>query len=145
MPADASSIMLPGGISLPRSDLRFEFSRSGGPGGQNVNKVSTRVTLLFDVTRSSSLGPQHRAAIRSALAGRINQDGVLRVVSSKHRTQAANREAAVERFAELLTYALTPRKRRRKTKVPARAHARRLERKTRVGQTKRLRRGASDE
>lgn len=140
MPADGSTIVLPGGVTIPRTHLRFEFSRSGGPGGQNVNKVSTRATLLFDLGNSRALTETQREVIRRMLGGRISGEGIMRVVSSKHRTQAANREAAVERFIELLTAALTPRRRRRKTKVPARAHAERRDDKARRSQKKSLRR-----
>lgn len=140
MPTSDSILFLPGGVTLPLRELRFEFSRSGGPGGQNVNKVNTRVTLLFDVAGSPSLTDELKRAVRGALGGRINQQGILRVISSKHRTQPANRAAAVERFAELLTHVLTPRKRRKKSRVPAMARIRRLEAKGRRSDTKRMRR-----
>ena len=94
------------GLAIPEGELRFTASRSGGPGGQNVNKVATRVTLTFDVGGSPSLSPDQKARIRERLATRISGDGVLRVVSQRHRTQAANRKAAVERFVELLRVAL---------------------------------------
>ena len=94
------------GLAIPEGELRFTASRSGGPGGQNVNKVATRVTLIFDVGGSPSLSPDQKARIRERLATRISRDGVLRVVSQRHRTQAANRKAAVERFVELLRVAL---------------------------------------
>lgn len=94
------------GLAIPEGELRFTASRSGGPGGQNVNKVATRVTLIFDAGGSPSLSPDQKACIRERLATRISRDGVLRVVSQRHRTQAANRKAAVERFVELLRVAL---------------------------------------
>jgi ribosome-associated protein len=146
MLANSSNLHLPAGVTIPASDLRFEFSRSGGPGGQNVNKVNTRVTLRFDLAGSTSISPVQKAAIRRALGGRINQDGMLRVVSSRHRTQAANRLAAIRRFMELMGGALTPRTPRKKTRIPAAARARRLELKRRAGHQKRLRgRTASSE
>src|SRR5664280_3566590 len=79
---------------------------SGGPGGQNVNKVATKVTLTFDVAASPSLTDAQRDRIRARLATRISKDGVLQVVSQRHRTQGANRAAALERFVELLRDAL---------------------------------------
>ncbi|HMC82356.1 MAG TPA: aminoacyl-tRNA hydrolase [Candidatus Polarisedimenticolia bacterium] len=82
------------GLAIREEELRFTASRSGGPGGQNVNKVSTRVTLWFDVAGSPSLTAEQRSLIRSRLATRISKEGVLRVVSQQTRSQAANREAA---------------------------------------------------
>ncbi|HRC87610.1 MAG TPA: alternative ribosome rescue aminoacyl-tRNA hydrolase ArfB, partial [Thermoanaerobaculia bacterium] len=94
------------GLSVPESELLFETSRSGGPGGQNVNKVESRVTLLFDLGASTSLSAEQKARIRERLATRISRSGVLRVVSSRHRTQGANKKAVLERLAELLQDAL---------------------------------------
>jgi ribosome-associated protein len=127
-------------VRIPTWELRFVFSRSPGPGGQNVNKVNTRVTLLFDVAHSESLTPAQRARVRRRLATRIDRHGTLRVVSARHRTQAANRRAAIQRFVELLADALTVRKRRIKTSVPRRAIERRLQNKTHHSQLKHLRR-----
>jgi ribosome-associated protein len=93
-------------LAIPEGEVTFTASRSGGPGGQNVNKVATRVTLVFDVAGSPNLSPDQRAGILERLATRISKDGVLRVVSQRHRTQAANRRAALERFVELLREAL---------------------------------------
>ena len=95
-------IQIVSGIGVSECELKFSFDRSPGPGGQNVNKVNTRVTLQFDVDRSMSLTASQRTRVRQALASRIGQDGVLRVVSSKERTQLGNRRAAVNRFVELL-------------------------------------------
>jgi len=94
------------GLAIPEWELRFAASRAGGPGGQNVNKVATKVTLSFDVAASPSLDDAQRALIRARLATRITRDGVLHVVSQRHRTQGANRAAALERFVELLKAAL---------------------------------------
>jgi ribosome-associated protein len=127
-------------LRVPRSDLRFSFSRSPGPGGQNVNKVNTRVTLLFDVHATSALTPGQKTRVLEELRTRIDSDGVMRVVSSRHRTQAANRRATVERFAGLLADALAPRKRRLKTRVPRAAVERRLQDKARRAQRKQQRR-----
>jgi ribosome-associated protein len=93
-------------LAIPEGELTFTASRSGGPGGQNVNKVATKVTLHFDVSGSQNLSSAQRVRIRERLATRIGRDGVLRVVSQRHRTQAANRAAALERFVELLRVAL---------------------------------------
>jgi ribosome-associated protein len=137
----------PGGPSVGAHELRFTYSRSSGPGGQHVNRVETRVTLLFDVDGSPSLSETQKLRIRSHLATRINKDGMLRVVSQRHRTREGNRRAAIERFEELLAEALRPRRARRKTRVSAAERRRRVDSKRRRGEVKRLRgkSGARDE
>jgi ribosome-associated protein len=126
-------------LEIPDDELEFTTSRSSGPGGQNVNKVSTRVTLLWDVQHSASLSDQEREAVRNRLGGRINRNGILRVVSQRHRTQSANREAALARFADLISEALTEAPERVPTDVPMLVNKRRLEdkrRRSRVKQTR---------
>jgi ribosome-associated protein len=129
------------GAAIDPAEFAFQFTRSGGPGGQNVNKVNTRVTLRFHVEASGSLTPAQKLRIRDRLAARIGRDGALRVVSSRHRTQVANRKAAVERLIELLAEALAEDKPRRKTKVPAAARRRRAEDKQRQSERKQQRGG----
>ncbi len=124
---------------VAEDELRFTYSRSSGPGGQNVNRVETRVTLLFDVFGSPSLSEGQKRRIASRLATRINKEGILRVVSQRHRTREANRRAAAERFLELLNEALRRQRPRRRTRVPRKARRRRLEGKRRRGELKRLR------
>ena len=126
-------------LSLPESELTYRTSRSSGPGGQNVNKVETRVTVLFDVNASPSLGDEDKNLIHSRLPTRIDKQGILRVVSQKHRTQGANRETARERLAELLADALERRPPRKRTRKPAASDRRRLEEKRRRSALKRLR------
>ena len=128
------------GIGVSEHELTFTFERSPGPGGQNVNKVNTRVTLRFDVANSMSLTGAQRARVRKALATRVTADGVLRVVSSKERTQLGNRRAAGSRFIELMSGALHIPKRRRKTRVPTSARRARVDTKTQRGALKRSRR-----
>ena len=89
-------------LAIPDEEVSFVTSRSGGPGGQNVNKLETRVTLRFDLAASPSLTDEQKSRLRERLATRITRAGILHVTSQKHRTQAENREAAVARFAELL-------------------------------------------
>ena len=122
------------GLEIPEGDLEFVASRSGGPGGQNVNKVSSRVTLRFDLQRTTALSPEQRSRIRTKLATRINKDGVLQVTSQVTRSQDLNRDDAVARFAELLRKALHQDKKRLATRVTRSSKEQRLqEKKNRTG------------
>ena len=134
-----SPIEITSGLAIPDDELRFVGSRSSGPGGQNVNKVESRVTLLFDLEASPSLSDRQKELVRTRLATRINKQGVLRVVSQRHRTRAANVKAVRERFAELLAAALRRDPPRRPTRPPAAAERRRLEEKRRRAKRKRER------
>jgi ribosome-associated protein len=121
-------------LAIPLAELHFRFSRSGGPGGQHVNRSETRVELLFDVARSPSLTEAQRARILHRLAGYIDGTGVLRVVSTATRSQAENRADAMARFRALVSAALRRRKRRIPTRPSAAARERRLaEKRTRAG------------
>lgn len=126
-------------LYIAPSELSFSFSRSSGSGGQNVNKVNTRVTLSFDVTASAGLTDRQRQLVFSRLASRINKLGVLRISSDTYRTQQGNREEVVRRFAQLLKQAVHERRPRRKTKVSRRAKERRLSAKKNRGRIKQLR------
>ena len=125
--------------AISEEELLFKVSRSSGPGGQNVNKLNTRVTLFLDVAHSPNLSDRQKMRLRSALSTRMDKHGVLRVVSQKHRTQEGNRRAALERLRELLAEALKPKPIRKKTKVPAGARERRLREKKHRGVLKQQR------
>jgi ribosome-associated protein len=127
------------GILIPEDEIIFKFSRGGGPGGQNVNKVNTRVTVFFDIANSRSFSDEQKERILRRLTSRADKDGVIRVVSQQYRTQRANREAVVERLKELLKGALKKKKIRKKTKVPEAARRERLEKKRRRSLLKRQR------
>jgi ribosome-associated protein len=116
-------------VGIPESEVIFTASRSGGPGGQNVNKVSSRITLSFDVFGSAALSEDQKQRIAERLRTRINKKGVLQVVSQRTRSQELNRTDAVERFTDLLRHALTPQRRRVKTRVPGASKEQRLEKK----------------
>jgi len=131
-------------LSIPEEEVSFITSRSGGPGGQNVNKLETRVTLRFELAGSGSLSEEQKARLRERLATRITKDGVLQVTSQRHRTQGANREAAVERFAELLRESFREEAPRKKTRPSRAAKARRMDEKRRQSQRKRERRVPSE-
>ena len=133
----------PAAINIRRrireDELWFTFTRCRGPGGQNVNKVSSGVTLRFDLHGTDSLTEAEKRRVRTRLHTRVTRDGHLYIVSMHHRTQRANRQAAIERFYELLAAALY-RPRARKPTVPSqRAHERRLHEKRIRGGHKLLR------
>jgi len=132
-------------LEIDDGELRFEFARSGGPGGQNVNKVETKVRLLFDVVNSPSLSDDQRWRIEERLATRISRAGILHVSSQRHRTRGANRKATIERFAELIAGALEESEPRVPTRIPKRVKKRRLESKRQRSQKKAMRARPNEE
>jgi ribosome-associated protein len=125
--------------AISEDELIFKASRSGGPGGQNVNKLNSRITLLFDVAQCESFSDEQKQRILKHLETRADKNGVIRVVSQKFRTQNANRNAAVERFQQLLRDALRIRPVRKKTKIPNAVKKQRLEEKRQRSQLKQQR------
>lgn len=126
-------------LVIPHEELTFSSSRSSGPGGQHVNKTSTRVTLAFDVDASPSLGPHQKARLKERLGSRISAEGILRVNAGRERSQLANHHAAVARFIQLLQEALQENPMRLATTPTAAARERRLETKRRRARLKRER------
>jgi ribosome-associated protein len=136
----AAMIQVTGRIALDEREIEESFVRASGPGGQNVNKLSTAVELRFDVRRSPSL-PQAVKARLEALAGRrLTKDGVLVILAQRHRTQERNRADALERLLDLIRAAAAPPPPpRRPTKPTAGSKRRRLESKGRRSTVKKLR------
>ncbi|HVJ27332.1 MAG TPA: alternative ribosome rescue aminoacyl-tRNA hydrolase ArfB [Vicinamibacterales bacterium] len=132
-------------IAIPESEISERFVRASGPGGQNVNKVSTAVELRFDPSQSSAITSEVRDRLRVIAGSRMTADGVLVIDARRHRTQAQNREDARERLADLLRQALVKPRRRRATRPGKGAVERRIEVKKRRSDTKRARGRIGDE
>jgi ribosome-associated protein len=130
-PAGGARVELAPGVSVPESALRFQYARSSGPGGQNVNKVNTKAEAWVPLAALAGGGLSERAAGRLVmLAGRrLTEAGEIHIASDTHRTQRANRQAVLDRLRELLLEALHEPKARRKRKPSRAAKQRRLESK----------------
>ncbi len=126
-------------IELDEREIREAFVRASGPGGQNVNKVSTAVQLRFDVARSPSLPEPVRERLMSLAGRRLTQDGVLIIEAERFRSQRRNRDDALERLIEMIREACEEDKPRRPTRPTLASRKRRLDSKQRRGETKKLR------
>ncbi len=135
-----SLLRINGRLAIPRAELHYQASRSGGPGGQHVNTSSTRIEVWWDVASSPSLTDAQRARLLERLASRLDGNGRLRLVSAAHRSQLQNREAVTERLAEVVAAALVVPKTRRPTRPSRAEKQRRLDEKKRRGAVKRERR-----
>ena len=116
-------------LSIPEDELIITASRSSGPGGQNVNKVSTKVTLRFNVTASASLSAAQKSRVQEQLGHRISKNGYIILNEESRRSQVANRKLAIEKFAGIIAQALKVRKKRLATKVSHAQKKRRLDEK----------------
>lgn len=114
---------------IPEEEIWYEFSRSQGPGGQNVNKVSSQATLCFVVEQSRALTNYQKRRIQNALGKRINREGLLRLACQSERSQARNRAEVRERFTKLLEAALKPRRQRVPTRPTRGSREKRLQQK----------------
>ena len=132
-------------LVIPRVELQFRASRAGGPGGQHVNTSSTRIELLWDLTRSSAVTDDVRRRLLEKLGARLDADGMVRVVASDRRSQLQNRESAEERLAMLVRQALVVPKKRRPTRPTRASREKRLDEKKQRAERKRNRRRDHDE
>ncbi len=140
----STRIIIDARVSIPLDEVRYRFARSGGPGGQHVNKTETQVELSFDVAHSPSLTQVQRQRLLTKLDTLIDQAGVLHLTAQSERSQVRNREIVTARFQAVLAAALREPKKRRPTKPTAASRAKRLESKKRRAEIKRLRRDRSD-
>lgn len=136
----ASDLYVSASLSIPRGEIEVRASRAGGPGGQHVNRSSTRVEISWNVVRSRALSDAQRERLGRALRSRLTADGTLRVVASERRSQAQNREAAERRLATVVRRGLAVPKKRRPTRPTRASVERRLEEKRRRSERKRQRR-----
>ena len=134
-----ASIPVAGGIRLAADEFEWQFVRSSGPGGQNVNKVASAVELRWDLNKSACLPFAVRVRLEALAASRVTDEGVLIIRAERHRTQERNRADALERLVDLVARAAVPPKPRKKTKPTRAAKRRRLEGKRHQGDKKRLR------
>ena len=126
-------------IELDEREIREDFVRASGPGGQNVNKVSTAVQLRFDVARSASLPAPVRTRLIALAGRRLTQDGMLIIEAERYRSQRRNRDDALERLLALIREACEVETPRRPTRPTLASKKRRLDNKQRRGETKKLR------
>lgn len=126
-------------VVIPDTDLSFAFVRASGPGGQNVNKVSSAVQLRFDMRGSTALTDAVKSRLRALAGRRLTDDGAILIIARNQRSQDHNRREALERLADLIQRALVPPKPRRATKPTRASREKRLEGKSRQQQTKQRR------
>lgn len=126
-------------MKIPASEYTIEFARSGGPGGQNVNKVSSKAQLRWNVGTSTVLSDEQKARVRVVLKNRLTNEDEILVMAEDERSQAQNREQVIERLQELITQALHVPKKRRPTKPTRSSKEKRLQSKKIISARKKLR------
>ncbi len=132
-------------IKTLRPWVKFQFSRSPKPGGQNVNKVNTRVTLLFDFEACDQLSDAQKRRIRGRFSTKLSRDGRLQVIRHRHRTQVQNRRAAEDQLEKLLREVMVDQKVRKATKPTLASRKRRIDNKRRQSVLKKQRKPATEE
>jgi ribosome-associated protein len=144
-PPPGEGVEVAPGVRVPASALRFQYARSGGPGGQNVNKVNTKAELWVPLTALTALSGRALARLRASAGRRLTAAGEVHIASDAERTQEANRASVLERLRELLVAAMHEPKARRKTKPSRAAKQRRLDQKKRRSDVKSKRRSGPGE
>jgi len=140
-PNDEFALVLPGAARLPWSAVRVQYARSSGPGGQNVNKVSSKAELWAGVSQIVGLTDRAASRLRALAGQRLTKLDEIHIASDEHRTQSMNRQEVFDRLRELIVEAMREPKPRKKTKPSRRAKQRRVDAKRRRGETKADRRG----
>jgi ribosome-associated protein len=138
--ADETVLPVNASFAIPRAELQYRASRSGGAGGQHVNTSSTRIELLWDLTHSAVVSDEQRQLLSEKLRARLDADGNVRVVASDRRSQLQNRESAEERLVDIVRQALVVPKKRKATRPSKAAKQKRLNEKKKRSQQKRDRR-----
>jgi ribosome-associated protein len=140
----ATGLDLPGGVSVDPSAVRFQFARSGGPGGQNVNKLNTKAELWVRLSGLNGLSPSALLRLRHLAGRRLTAADEIHITAETERSQESNRQAVGDKLRELILRAMVEPKRRRPTRPTAASKRRRLEAKRRRSETKSHRRGHAD-
>jgi ribosome-associated protein len=142
--SQAGALWVAPGVSIPRSEITIEFTRSGGPGGQRVNKAETCAIVRFAPAASSALGERQKELVRERLASRLTLAGELVLRCTEHASRERNEEAGLARLSRLLGEALRPRKPRRATRPTRGSRERRLAGKPQAQEKKRARRSLEE-
>jgi ribosome-associated protein len=141
----AGTLDLAPGVSAPAGAVRMQFVRSGGPGGQNVNKLNTKAQLWIEVDRIVGLSSAALVRLRNLAGGRLTRQGEIHISAEAERSQEANRQEVLDRLREMIIQARIEPKARRKTRPSRASKQRRLESKRRRGQVKSSRHGGGDD
>ena len=137
---ETDAIVVSDRVQIPRSELQISFTRSSGPGGQHVNKTSTRAEIAFDLKNSPSISEDHRLWLGKQLQSKLDTEGILHIAAQEYRSQLRNKEAAIQRLQTMLQEAIKRPKKRKRSKPTRSAVESRLKSKKKAGEIKKQRR-----